>query len=155
MVSQCEIAPAGDDSAGDDSAVDASASSITLAHRPLPDRGDLVDDPASAPDVSPEKAYEHGAPARRYLNEQIIPAILEGMKLITYYQPAKPLKALGEYLLTGTDNISGCEKAPFHRKVIVETFMEGMKYLAVYKPEDGKKWFGEWLVKRSAELEEE
>lgn len=159
-VSQCKLAPATDDSAVDDSAVDDSASaapagSIILPHRPLPLRGTLVIDPTCAPDVPPENVYEHGAPTRRYLNKQIVPAVLEGMKLIFFYQPAKPLKALGEYLLTGEDNISGCEKAPFPRKVVQELFMEGMKYLAFYQPEDGKKWFGEWFLKRSAELEEE
>lgn len=77
------------------------------------------------------------------------------MKLITYYQPDKPLKALGEYLLTGHDSISGCEKVPFHREMVTTMVMEGMKYLAKHRPENGKEWFGEWLVKRSAELDEE
>jgi len=139
-------------SAVDDS-ISAALGSITLADPPLPLRYPI--DPASTPNVSPEKAYEHGAPTRRYLNKNIVPTLLEGMKLVTFYQPEKPLKALGEYFLTGVDTISGCEKAPYSRNVVNETVMEGVKLLSRHEPEDGKKWFGEWLVKRSAELEED
>ena len=73
------------------------------------------------------------------------------------YEPNKPLKALGEYFLTGHDNISGCERVPFNRKVVADFVTEGTKKLASYKtkPEDGRKWFGEWLLARSAEFEEE
>jgi len=148
-----------DQSAVDDSTVDDSISaalgSVTLADRPLPIRYPKIIDPASAPNVSPEKAYEHGAPTRRYLNKNIVPTLLEGLKLVTFYQPKKPLKALGEYFLTGVDTISGCEKALYSRNVVNETIMEGAKLLSRHEPKDGKKWFGEWLVKRSAELEED
>ena len=143
-----------DESAVVDS-ISAALGSITLADRPLPLRYPMIIDPAYTPNVSPEKAYEHGAPVRRYLNKNIVPTLLEGMKLVTVYQPKKPLKALGEYFLTGVDTISGCEKAPYSRNVVNETVMEGVKLLAQHEPEDGKKWFGEWLVKRSAELEED
>lgn len=51
-----------------------------------------------------------------------------------------PLKALGEYFLTGEYNLSSFS-------VVHDTIMEGTKKLACYKtkPEDGRKWFGEWM----------
>ncbi|EER29443.1 COMPASS (complex proteins associated with Set1p) component [Coccidioides posadasii str. Silveira] len=40
-----------------------------------------------------------GAPARIYLNEKIVPYLLEGMKPLAKDQPPNPLRLLGEYLI--------------------------------------------------------
>ncbi|OJD12582.1 hypothetical protein AJ78_06843 [Emergomyces pasteurianus Ep9510] len=40
-----------------------------------------------------------GAPARVYMNEKIVPYLLEGMKTLAKEQPSNPLRALGEYLI--------------------------------------------------------
>ncbi|KAL0635672.1 COMPASS (complex proteins associated with Set1p) component [Maublancomyces gigas] len=39
-----------------------------------------------------------GAPARRYLNENITPVLLEGMKMLAREQPKEPLLALARFL---------------------------------------------------------
>ncbi|KAI9680962.1 MAG: COMPASS (complex proteins associated with Set1p) component [Trizodia sp. TS-e1964] len=49
--------------------------------------------------AAPLKALPHGAPARRYLNENVTPVLLEGMKLLAREQPNDPLRVLGEFLL--------------------------------------------------------
>ncbi|KAK2843911.1 hypothetical protein FQN49_005956 [Arthroderma sp. PD_2] len=40
-----------------------------------------------------------GAPARIYMNEKIVPHLLEGMKMVAKDQPTNPLQVVGEYLL--------------------------------------------------------
>ncbi|OAX81365.1 hypothetical protein ACJ72_04296 [Emergomyces africanus] len=40
-----------------------------------------------------------GAPARVYMNEKIVPYLLEGMKTLAKEQPSNPLRVLGEYLI--------------------------------------------------------
>ncbi|KAF8469581.1 Dpy-30 motif-domain-containing protein, partial [Kalaharituber pfeilii] len=51
-----------------------------------------------------------GAPARQYLNQNVTPYLLEGMKMLAREQPAEPLKVLGEWLIEqhskATDNIA-------------------------------------------------
>ncbi|KAH0286183.1 hypothetical protein M436DRAFT_66081 [Aureobasidium namibiae CBS 147.97] len=124
-------------------------------HHPIPLKYEVIVDPASAPNVSPEQAYQHGAPVRRYLNEHIVPPLLAGLRLLKDHEPNKPLKALGEYFLTGHDNISGCERVPFHRESVAVIVMEASKYVAMFMPENPKKWYGNYLLARSAELEED
>ncbi|QSS61722.1 hypothetical protein I7I51_03899 [Histoplasma capsulatum] len=46
-----------------------------------------------------------GAPARVYLNEKIVPYLLEGMKTLAKEQPSKPLRALGEYLIQKSNEV--------------------------------------------------
>ncbi|KAL1954506.1 hypothetical protein VTO42DRAFT_1117 [Malbranchea cinnamomea] len=40
-----------------------------------------------------------GAPVRTYLNEKVVPYLLEGMKALAKDQPQDPLRVLGEYLI--------------------------------------------------------
>ncbi|CCK69705.1 Sdc1p KNAG_0C06080 [Huiozyma naganishii CBS 8797] len=40
-----------------------------------------------------------GSSTRKYLNEEVTPALLRGMRLIAVEQPENPLKRLGEYLI--------------------------------------------------------
>ncbi|KAK2731608.1 COMPASS (complex proteins associated with Set1p) component [Myotisia sp. PD_48] len=46
-----------------------------------------------------------GAPARMYMNEKIVPYLLEGMKIVAKDQPANPLQLLGEYLIQKSQEI--------------------------------------------------
>ncbi|KAJ5099310.1 hypothetical protein N7532_006311 [Penicillium argentinense] len=46
-----------------------------------------------------------GAPARVYLNEKIVPHLLEGMKSVAREQPSNPLKVLGEFLLQKSEEV--------------------------------------------------
>ncbi|KAL4941905.1 hypothetical protein BDV06DRAFT_171632 [Aspergillus oleicola] len=48
-----------------------------------------------------------GAPARVYMNEKIVPYLLEGMKSVTREQPANPLRVLGEYLIQKSNEVEG------------------------------------------------
>lgn len=40
-----------------------------------------------------------GAPVRQWINSEITPTLLKGMKMISVTQPDQPLKVLGEFLL--------------------------------------------------------
>ncbi|KAF3396128.1 Set1 complex component sdc1 [Penicillium rolfsii] len=51
-----------------------------------------------------------GAPARVFLNEKIVPYLLEGMKTVTRDQPANPLQVLGEFLIQKSKEIEGDAK---------------------------------------------
>ncbi|KAJ5134317.1 hypothetical protein N7448_000660 [Penicillium atrosanguineum] len=55
---------------------------------------------ASATQVRPG-----GAPARVYLNEKIVPTLLEGMKTVAKEQPSNPLRVLGEYLIQKSNEL--------------------------------------------------
>ncbi|CBF71230.1 DPY30/SDC1 family protein [Aspergillus nidulans FGSC A4] len=48
-----------------------------------------------------------GAPARVYMNEKIVPYLLEGMKTVTKEQPANPLRVLGEFLIQKSNEVEG------------------------------------------------
>ena len=39
-----------------------------------------------------------GAPARRYLNERVVPVLMEGLKMLAREQPADPLLVLARFL---------------------------------------------------------
>ncbi|KHJ35621.1 putative dpy-30 domain-containing protein [Erysiphe necator] len=54
----------------------------------------------------PKEAPLHGAPTRRYLNENVTGVLLEGMKIIVRERPPNPLKALGEYLIKRSKEIN-------------------------------------------------
>ncbi|KAK9235932.1 hypothetical protein V1525DRAFT_408481 [Lipomyces kononenkoae] len=45
------------------------------------------------------KPVRGGAPTRRYLNELVTPALLDGVRLVAREQPENPLEVLGKYLL--------------------------------------------------------
>ncbi|KAF9894949.1 COMPASS (complex proteins associated with Set1p) component [Aspergillus nanangensis] len=53
-----------------------------------------------------------GAPARVYMNEKIVPYLLEGMKTVTKEQPANPLRVLGEFLIQKSNEVEGGESGP-------------------------------------------
>lgn len=40
-----------------------------------------------------------GCATRKYLNEKVTPALLNGMRMIAVRKPEDPLKVLGEYLI--------------------------------------------------------
>ncbi|KAL4888337.1 hypothetical protein BDV59DRAFT_206164 [Aspergillus ambiguus] len=48
-----------------------------------------------------------GAPARAYMNEKIVPYLLEGMKTVTKEQPQNPLRVLGEFLIQKSNEVEG------------------------------------------------
>ncbi|BCR91016.1 DPY30/SDC1 family protein [Aspergillus chevalieri] len=48
-----------------------------------------------------------GAPARVYMNEKIVPYLLEGMKGVAKEQPANPLRVLGEFLIQKSAEVEG------------------------------------------------
>ncbi|EEQ33022.1 conserved hypothetical protein [Microsporum canis CBS 113480] len=51
------------------------------------------------------QAHATGAPARIYMNEKIVPYLLEGMKMVAKDQPMNPLQVLGEYLIQRSGEI--------------------------------------------------
>ncbi|OQE26739.1 hypothetical protein PENSTE_c005G04900 [Penicillium steckii] len=51
-----------------------------------------------------------GAPARVYLNEQVVPHLLEGMKTVAKDQPSNPLRVLGEFLLQKSEEVEASKK---------------------------------------------
>ncbi|EAW11938.1 DPY30/SDC1 family protein [Aspergillus clavatus NRRL 1] len=53
-----------------------------------------------------------GAPARVYMNEKIVPYLLEGMKSIVKEQPSDPLRALGEFLIQKSNEVEGGAAGP-------------------------------------------
>ncbi|KAI5786454.1 hypothetical protein DFH27DRAFT_259563 [Peziza echinospora] len=52
-----------------------------------------------------------GAPARQYINENVTPYLLEGMKMLVREQPSDPLKVLGEWLIEQNSRINGNSSA--------------------------------------------
>ncbi|KAJ5263670.1 hypothetical protein N7478_011275 [Penicillium angulare] len=51
-----------------------------------------------------------GAPARVYLNENIVPHLLEGMKSVAKDQPVNPLRVLGEFLIQKSNELESDAK---------------------------------------------
>nr|CAO98830.1 subunit of the COMPASS complex [Nakaseomyces delphensis] len=45
-----------------------------------------------------------GSQTRRYLNEYVTPALLDGMRQIAIKQPENPLRVLGEYLIARSED---------------------------------------------------
>ncbi|KAJ5745595.1 hypothetical protein N7520_010777 [Penicillium odoratum] len=54
-----------------------------------------------------------GAPAREYMNEKIVPYLLEGMKAVTKDQPSNPLRVLGEFLIQKSNEVEGNVKKEY------------------------------------------
>ncbi|RJE26629.1 COMPASS complex subunit Sdc1 [Aspergillus sclerotialis] len=54
-----------------------------------------------------ETSRPGGAPVRTYMNERIVPYLLEGMKSVAKDQPQNPLRVLGEYLIQKSNEIEG------------------------------------------------
>ncbi|EPY50519.1 dpy-30 domain-containing protein Sdc1 [Schizosaccharomyces cryophilus OY26] len=44
------------------------------------------------------------APSREYLNENVTPVLLEGMKMLARDRPENPLQVLGQFLLNASQN---------------------------------------------------
>ncbi|KAA8646974.1 hypothetical protein EYZ11_000088 [Aspergillus tanneri] len=63
--------------------------------------------PAAESTTSITQLRPGGAPARVYMNEKIVPYLLEGMKMVTKEQPSNPLRVLGEYLIQKSNEIEG------------------------------------------------
>ncbi|KAE8382701.1 hypothetical protein BDV26DRAFT_253014 [Aspergillus bertholletiae] len=55
----------------------------------------------------PTNVRPGGAPARVYMNEKIVPYLLEGMKHVTRDQPPNPLRVLGEFLIQKSNEVEG------------------------------------------------
>ncbi|KAK6003694.1 hypothetical protein QM012_009465 [Aureobasidium pullulans] len=70
---------------------------------PAPTRPSSIPPSVSAP---PERANQHGAPGRIYLNN-VATYFMEGMKYLIFYQPEKPLRWMGEFLLKRSAEIEG------------------------------------------------
>ena len=54
--------------------------------------------PVPIPDVAAKQIPPGGAPARKFLNENVTPALLEGMTMLAREQPKEPLLALARFL---------------------------------------------------------
>ncbi|RKF78577.1 putative dpy-30 domain-containing protein [Golovinomyces cichoracearum] len=67
-----------------------------------------LDSTTSATSISgmPEEAPSHGAPTRKYLNENVTGVLLEGLKIIVKERPSNPLRTLGEYLIQRSKEIN-------------------------------------------------
>ncbi|KAG4305919.1 hypothetical protein PORY_000829 [Pneumocystis oryctolagi] len=55
---------------------------------------------AAAIDVQSQNKMVSITPTRTYLNENVTPVLLEGMKIIAKERPSNPLQVLGEYLIS-------------------------------------------------------
>lgn len=55
----------------------------------------------------PGKPVPHGGPTRQYLNQNITPHLLEGMKYVAAYEPEKPLQWLSEFLAERSKEVEG------------------------------------------------
>ncbi|KAF2857308.1 hypothetical protein K470DRAFT_279386 [Piedraia hortae CBS 480.64] len=55
----------------------------------------------------PSKPAAHGGPTRQYINNNVTPHLLEGMKYLAMYEPEKPLKVLAEFLAKRSKEVEG------------------------------------------------
>lgn len=69
-----------------------------------PARGSPHLTPSAAP---PSQPNPHGSSTRIYLNQNITPYLLEGMKYLAVYEPEKPLKWLSEFLERKSKEVEG------------------------------------------------
>ncbi|KAF2234448.1 hypothetical protein EV356DRAFT_501661 [Viridothelium virens] len=64
--------------------------------------------PSAATSLAPPPAPSpHGSPTRVYLNQNVTPHLLEGVKYLAVYEPEKPLKWLAEFLGERSREIEG------------------------------------------------
>ncbi|OQN99422.1 hypothetical protein B0A48_14399 [Cryoendolithus antarcticus] len=66
--------------------------------------------PTQQPSIPPPpnaKPIPHGGPTRQYLNQNLTPHLLEGMKYIAMYEPEKPLLWLSEFLRDRSRELEG------------------------------------------------
>ena len=66
--------------------------------------------PASIPPPQssrPEKPVPNGGPTRQYLNQNLTPYLLEGMKYLAMHEPEKPLAWLAEFLMERSKEVEG------------------------------------------------
>ncbi|KAK9370428.1 hypothetical protein V1509DRAFT_617758 [Lipomyces kononenkoae] len=68
-------------------------------HTLTEDDGDLGIRNGTAVVDDDNKSVRGGAPTRRYLNELVTPALLDGVRFVAREQPENPLEVLGKYLL--------------------------------------------------------
>ena len=59
------------------------------------------------PPARPEKPVAHGGPTRQYLNTNVTPHLLEGMKYLAVYEPEKPLEWLANFLKERSKEVEG------------------------------------------------
>lgn len=59
------------------------------------------------PSARPEKPVAHGGPTRQFLNQNITPHLLEGVKYLAVYEPEKPLLWLADFLRDRSKEIEG------------------------------------------------
>ncbi|EEH34653.2 hypothetical protein PAAG_05702 [Paracoccidioides lutzii Pb01] len=77
----------------------------TTTAAPATSSNDINMDTRNASAASISQVRPGGAPARVYMNEKIVPYLLEGMKTLAKEQPSNPLRVLGEYLLQKSSEI--------------------------------------------------
>ncbi|EAL86944.1 hypothetical protein CNMCM8812_002462 [Aspergillus fumigatus] len=63
--------------------------------------------PRAESDTPTAQVRPGGAPARAYMNEKIVPYLLEGMKSVVKEQPSDPLRVLGEFLIQKSNEVEG------------------------------------------------
>ncbi|OQO00350.1 hypothetical protein B0A48_13697 [Cryoendolithus antarcticus] len=66
--------------------------------------------PTQQPSIPPPpnaKPVPHGGPTRQYLNQNLTPHLLEGMKYIAMYEPEKPLLWLSDFLRDRSRELEG------------------------------------------------
>ncbi|KAK5141137.1 hypothetical protein LTR16_002657 [Cryomyces antarcticus] len=57
--------------------------------------------------LPPPAPNPHGSPTRVYLNQNVTPHLLEGMKYLAAHEPEKPLKWLSEFLAGKSAEVEG------------------------------------------------
>ncbi|EGX93966.1 COMPASS complex subunit Sdc1, putative [Cordyceps militaris CM01] len=98
-----------------EAAVDlASPAPANVGASPAPARTGTPAQASRAPSVHPDpgftlpsEAAPNGDSTRRYLNNKVTGALLEGMKMLAKEQPDDPLRVLGEYLIQKSKEIEG------------------------------------------------
>nr|OQO17098.1 hypothetical protein B0A51_15551 [Rachicladosporium sp. CCFEE 5018] len=85
------------------STIQPAASSTATPPRPSapPTQQPSIPPPANA------KPVPHGGPTRQYLNQNLTPHLLEGMKYIAMYEPEKPLLWLSDFLRDRSRELEG------------------------------------------------
>ncbi|KAL1992447.1 hypothetical protein VTN49DRAFT_4479 [Thermomyces lanuginosus] len=74
-------------------------------NRSTPNPQAAGDQPQTTQQQQHQMPVAGGAPARVYMNEKIVPYLLEGMKVVAKEQPPNPLRVLGEFLIQKSNEI--------------------------------------------------